>query len=141
MQEPHDSPTERGFVWGQIYIGLMILFGAIYIVWSIVVLSSPLELNAIVKGSIIGFLVYAILGLLSAIGVWGRWKWGLYLVYFLMACNIVGTFVLMIMRFMHSIPGGWTPTNLSIRIILYLLHLLIASLWIGYFYRRRTLFR
>ena len=139
--EQKPGQLSRGFVWGQIYIVLAIVFGIIGVVYGIMGLVATTGAVEIPSSVAIWTIVFSALLLLSGIGVWGRWVWGLWLTYLLFFLQFVGVIVWIIM-FLVASPLAEMPAGLIVgRIIAALIHLLIICLWWGYFIRRRSWFR
>lgn len=139
-----DSGSKKGFVWGQIYIVLSIVFGLVGVIWGIMTLVGgtqadwmmPLEMTVMA----IAMIVVACLFLLGGIGLYGRWRWGLYLTYFLLLLSILWAIWRLVAFF--TLFGGVElgPAMIAGRIIVFCLHVLISCLWLGYFIRRQSWF-
>ncbi len=143
MADEQQGQIRRGFVWGQIYIVLSIVFGIIGLVYGIMGLATdtgPAE-SAVPTQAAIWIIVFSALQLLAGIGVWCRRKWGLWLAYFLFAVHAVAT-ILWVVLFLVYAPLAEIPAGLTVgKIIAAVIHLLIIGLWWGYFIRRRTWFK
>lgn len=139
-----DPGLRKGFVWGQIYIVLMIVFGLVGIIWGIMTFVGgdqvdwmmPMEMTT----TAIIMVIISCLMLLSGIGLYGRWKWGLYFTYFLLCLSILDAIWRLIAFF--ALFGGADLGSAMItgRIIVFCLHVLISCLWLGYFIKRRSWF-
>ncbi|MBS0621704.1 MAG: hypothetical protein JSR80_01945 [Verrucomicrobia bacterium] len=133
------SVEKKGFVWGRIYIVLAIVFGALSILGGAMGMMSKeqgswVDIPLIIAGTI---------QLLSGIGLWGRHKWGLYLTYIILAIHFCASTMNFIyaLRFGPVMLNGVETSTVAASIVGYLIALVIIALWLGYFIRRRAMFR
>lgn len=137
------EPVERqGFVWGQIYIVLSIVFGIIGLVYGIMGLVADTGPTGIALGTGVawGVIVGSALQLFSGIGIWGKWKWGLWLVYLLCFVHIIISLIGLVM-FYIQLATAVSGEAIAGRTIASLIYIGIWALYWVYFYRRRALFR
>jgi hypothetical protein len=133
----------RGFVWGQIYIVLAIVFGIIGLIYGIMGLVASTGPGAVQIPMSVGIwtVVFSGLMILSGVGVWGRWVWGLWLTYLIFSLQLIGV-VSWLAMFLIASPLAEIPAGLIVgRVIAALIHILIICLWWGYFIRRRSWFK
>lgn len=141
--EQKPGQLSRGFVWGQIYIVLAIVFGIIGLIYGVMGLVATSGAGAVQIPMLVSIwsVAFSSLLLLSGIGVWGRWVWGLWLTYLLFFLQFAGVAVWVVM-FLVGSSLAEMPAGLIVgRLIAAFIHLLIICLWWGYFIRRRSWFK
>ena len=133
----------KGFLWGQIYIIYCFVIGVIGLLWMWLMLKGVLpsvqETGGPASLWIIGSL--SLIQWLSGIGVWVRWRIGLYLTYFVL--GFLGVFsgaLAFVLLVFSQIFVGKDPL-FTAKIITNVIQITGSALWIGYFYRRRHWFR